>query len=313
MCAYGNEDRVIVLNVAFIYIYVIVIIFVLVQVVVAVLLDNFFRVSKEQQNQEQASENNEKRKLDDLLTQHERYHFDFFLEHLVKHFKTDDDLQKRIRSMFNFLDVDRSGAIDFIELSEGMFRLRSNVFKGSDGDTMRMTLDEWDDLTSGLLSANGTLSYEDFTAMIFSRLRLFVQRRTADVLKFSSTEHPEMETSLLCFKYFMMKGQTLDAPRILTRQPLARPLTLNGQQSSQANGHKNSTQTVTETVMETDAQSVAASMSEATSSRQLQSVRTQEPWQLENTHTLAQEHHPAFPLPSSSSWQLPAALLDSQV
>ena len=283
------------LNVAFIYIYVIVIIFVLVQVVVAVLLDNFFRVSKEQQNQEQASENNEKRKLDDLLTQHERYHFDFFLEHLVKHFKTDDDLHKRIRSMFNFLDVDRSGAIDFIELSEGMFRLRSNVFKGSDGDTMRMTLDEWDDLTSGLLSANGTLSYEDFTAMIFSRLRLFVQRRTADVLKFSSTEHPEMETSLLCFKYFMMNGQTLAAdsgltadaaPRRLTSQTLAWPLTLNGQQS-QVNHRKNSTQTVTET--------------------------NEEQWQLENTPKLAQEHHPALPLPSSSSWQLPAALLDSQV
>ena len=107
-CVHGLEDRVIVWNVAFIYVYVIVIIFVLVQVVVAVLLDNFFRVSKEQQDQEQALEKNEQRKLDDLLTAHERYHFDFYLEHLVKHFQTDDDVHKRIRSMFNFLDVDRS-------------------------------------------------------------------------------------------------------------------------------------------------------------------------------------------------------------
>jgi hypothetical protein len=104
-----------------------------------------------------------------------------------------------------------------------------------------------------------------------------------------------MQVSLLCFKYFMMNGQTLAAdsglaadaaPRRLTSQTLAWPLTLNGQQS-QVNHRKNSTQTVTET--------------------------NEEQWQLENTPKLAQEHHSALPLPSSSSWQLPAALLDSQV
>lgn len=203
--------------------------------------------------------------------------------------------------------MDRSGAIDFIELSEGLFRLRSNVFKGSDGDTMRMTHDEWTALTSGLLSANGTLSYKDFTAMIFSSLRLFVQRRAADVLKFSSTDHPEIEASLLCLKYFMMQGRPLHAPRMLSSQPLAKAL----------NDHKNSTHTVPETVPETDAQSVPASKLEATNSRQqLQWVRTQEEeeeGEEQNAPILAQEHHPAFPLPSSSSWQLPAALLDSQV
>ena len=46
LCKQGN---IIVRNVAFVYIYVLVVIIVLLQVVVAVLLDNFFRVSSQQQ------------------------------------------------------------------------------------------------------------------------------------------------------------------------------------------------------------------------------------------------------------------------
>ena len=108
---------------------------------VAVLLDNFFKVSQSQQAEIEEKKKAEEQQLDNLLTRKQRYHLDLFMEYLAQNFYSQHDLDKRINRMYRYLDSDRSGDVSFLELSEGLFRLHKA--SGSADDIQRMTEEEY--------------------------------------------------------------------------------------------------------------------------------------------------------------------------
>ena len=108
-----------------------------VAVVVAVLLDNFFKVSQAQQESAEERQKEEERQvyslkstpfnasysastreltfesvrqLDNILTRRQRYHLDLFMEYLAQNFYSQHDLDKRISRMYRYLDCDRRSA-----------------------------------------------------------------------------------------------------------------------------------------------------------------------------------------------------------
>ena len=212
----------------------------LLQVVVAVLLDNFFRVSHQHQAEELAARSAHERHLDDVLMQKERYHLDFFLEYLVKNFRTEEDIHERIQRMYTFLDHDRSGSIEYLELSQGLFRLKSSMNKAHlaasnlppnhpknlDTQPMRMTREEWQHLTAGLLDGDGGLSRAAFTQLVVRRLKIHIQTKVANVIKYNqdNDEHSsDLQAALICFKYLLMTDHSdhFSSPRAAGR-PLTR-------------------------------------------------------------------------------------------
>jgi len=102
-------------TIAFIYSYIIVAVIVLLQIVVAVLLDNFFR-SAQRTKEEEAIQMGETLKNP----------LDAILDYLAKSFMSDEDLQRKIRSLFDNMDIDGSGSITYLELMEGVHRSSPN-------------------------------------------------------------------------------------------------------------------------------------------------------------------------------------------
>jgi len=206
---FGEDGKLNVVNIVYIYSFVVVVVLVLIQVLVAVLLDNFFRASREQQEHAAAEMMERERQLDNILSQKERYHLDFFMEYLARNFRTEDDAIERIDRLFRFLDVDRSGEIEYLELSQGLFRLqKARAAEGT--EIHRMTEEEYHHVTEGLLSEGQQLTKESFRSLLLRRLRLYVQRKAADAIKYhlEDESHADMEAVLVCFKYFLMSEHT---------------------------------------------------------------------------------------------------------
>ena len=204
LSAFDKQGKMVNERVWFIYTFVIIMVIVMLQVVIAVLLDNFFRQGQMQEEKAREKLKAEEQQLDNLLTRRQRYHLDLFLEYLTKNFYSERDLYKRIGRMYRYLDSDRSGGVSFLELSEGLYRLHKELELGElQEDTQRMTQQEFESITDGLLCPEGTLSEEAFRVMILNRLRLFVQRKTADAIKYHQ-DSLDTEAILVCLKFFAL-------------------------------------------------------------------------------------------------------------
>ena len=126
--------------------YVFVVCLVLLNVVVAVLLDQFINtmsMEKEQESEEKDKEKRIENGIQDLTGS---------LDPLVSlsKFSSDDELQELIDSLFEVIDADQNGELDFEEARLGFDRLVSKY---------ALDVEEWGRLTQGLSSSQKNRNY----------------------------------------------------------------------------------------------------------------------------------------------------------
>ena len=127
--------------------YVFVVCLVLLNVVVAVLLDQFINtmsMEKEQESEEKDKEKRIENGIQDLTGS-----LDPLMVSLSK-FSSDDELQELIDSLFEVIDADQNGELDFEEARLGFDRL---VSKNA------LDVEEWGRLTQGLSSSQKNRNY----------------------------------------------------------------------------------------------------------------------------------------------------------
>jgi hypothetical protein len=220
--AFDEDGNVILKNVAFIYIFCLVVILVLMQVVVAVLINNFFRETAKEFAADNKCKKSEEIHLDEVLFRlvweaNGQESFDSVIQYLVRNFRNRTDLTKRIEKIFLFFDVERTGFIEYLDLFQGLCRLQREVqlFNGQTNisEPVRITYKEFLFVTDGLCCSGGggshRLPLEGFTAVIMQRMKLYIQRQTADAVKYHQAG-TDAESSLICLKYIMMEREDED-------------------------------------------------------------------------------------------------------
>jgi len=160
--------------VIFLFTYVAIILWTILQVIVAVLLDGFTTATMEDKMAKAMKKQKQMRTVTHAL--------DPLLEELSGHFDDYNDLNQRIRLIFQILDPDRSGKIGYTQMSEGLKKLDlrgSMQIHISKGDFQLIT----DNLT--LCDEHGEISRETFDLIMRNQLAAYVQRRLADANAFS--------------------------------------------------------------------------------------------------------------------------------
>ena len=153
--------------------YVFVVCLVLLNVVVAVLLDQFINtmsMEKEQESEEKDKEKRIENGIQDLTGS-----LDPLMVSLSK-FSSDDELQELIDSLFEVIDADQNGELDFEEARLGFDRL---VSKNA------LDVEEWGRLTQGLLE-DGHLSEAGFSEAMRRELSAYTQRQIVNAMGVAS-------------------------------------------------------------------------------------------------------------------------------
>mmetsp|Transcript_59682 Transcript_59682/g.122454 ORF Transcript_59682/g.122454 Transcript_59682/m.122454 type:complete len:990 (-) Transcript_59682:163-3132(-) len=167
--------------------YVIIANVILINIVIAVLLDEFVTAVQNEKLQEEkaAAEYRE------LHAKH-RTALDPLLESL-SHYDTTEELSQRIEVLYDTLDGDDSGSLDFNELNLGLRRLKYNP-------PIHLSTDDFNMVTEGenLCNAQGELDRTSFEAVIRKQLERYAQHQTANVM--ADVEEKYNRTVLFNFK-----------------------------------------------------------------------------------------------------------------
>jgi hypothetical protein len=147
----------------------------LLNVVVAVLLDEFVATvtrAKEAQERFEAEEQ-DKRKVKGVLDQ---------LTKNLEAFEDRDDLFRKINGLYDALDEDGSGGLNFEEFQQGLMNMIS---------TLHLTRDDFDVITENgkFLGANSEFNSQQFQEMMKGELWRYSRRQINNVLMVTGDEH----------------------------------------------------------------------------------------------------------------------------
>ena len=155
-------------------------------VVIAVLLDNFISSvtnAKELANDMEEHERS-KKKICGILDP---------ITSMLTSFDDEADLIHRIDDIFQKLDTDESGGLDYQE-----FRVNVRGLPG--GSRIKITKDDWDVLTEGgrFLGPEGEFNQLQFRDMMKGELERFSRRELANVIAFSDSD--EFKSTVVMLK-----------------------------------------------------------------------------------------------------------------
>lgn len=150
--------------------FLIIVSFTLLPVVIAVLLDNFTTATRREKDK------NEREKLERERGEGTTTSIDPLLQTFVN-VKSDDEMKKRCSDLFDRLDVDRSGALSWQELYEGLKKME---FK----PRINFSQDEYNAITlqHTLCDADGELDKEAFEKTLRIQMLSFAERNLANSL-----------------------------------------------------------------------------------------------------------------------------------
>ena len=118
--------------------------------------------------------------------------------------RTPQDLQDSLRGLFERLDVDCSGALNYHEVQQGLERLP--VFKLAG---LRFSLEDWEDILSGLAGDCERVDSASFCRIMQQQLTLYIFRR---LHRTQLTGHRREETTLLALKWLVAEMSLLPPP-----------------------------------------------------------------------------------------------------
>jgi len=173
----------------------------LLQVSVAILLDNFVT----------ATSMEEKGAAQDLIASHrtrtELNSLDPLLCFFADHFDTNCDLSTRILHLYQVLDVDQNGTLDFQEIMIGLRKIECSP-------RINLSLEDLEKYTAdaGLDPKHGVLSLKDFEAVMRNQLKEYAQRSITDAML--SSDDNTTSASLASFKMLLIMTETLHGQAI---------------------------------------------------------------------------------------------------
>ena len=170
---------------------------VLMNIVVAVLLDEFLMAMTKIRSEEDETSAFVR------ATELDAHPLDPLLD-VLSVTRTPQDLEDSLRGLFDRLDVDCSGALNYHEVQQGLERLP--VFKLSG---LRFSLEDWEDILSGLASDCERVDAESFCRIMQQQLTLYIFRR---LHRTQLTGHRREETTLLALKWLVAEMSLLPPP-----------------------------------------------------------------------------------------------------
>uniref|UniRef100_A0A6U5CI52 PH domain-containing protein n=3 Tax=Hemiselmis andersenii TaxID=464988 RepID=A0A6U5CI52_HEMAN len=183
----------------------------LLQVVVAVMLENFGSAS----DREKEKQRKDKADATGRIVPH--YALDPLLASLA-HFNTSGDLSTRIGSLFQVLDMDDSMTLSYMELSEGLKKLKVKPM-------IYLSEEDFDAITCGreLCNEEGQITYESFERIMKIQLKLYVQRQMANAMELADRSGSQSSTVLFVLKQLIIKLDDMTddryEPQIHIRNP----------------------------------------------------------------------------------------------